>query len=88
VRHAKTDALDALEPLLQRLRSVEGLNEKTRGVFYRRSKAFLHFHEDPSGLHADVRLASDFERFRVQTSKERDALVRRIVAHLNEEAGR
>ena len=85
MRHAKTAALDELEPLLERLRAVEGLTEKTRGVFYRRSKAFLHFHEDPSGLHADVRLTSDFERFRVQTSKERNALMKRIVAHLNEE---
>jgi hypothetical protein len=49
--------------------------EKTRGVFYRESKAFLHFHEDASGMHADVRLGSDFERFRVETPEEREALV-------------
>jgi hypothetical protein len=81
VRHATSAALDELEPLLERLRAVDGLKEKSRGVFYRRSKAFLHFHEDPSGLHADVRFASDFERFRVQTSKEQDALLKRIAAH-------
>jgi hypothetical protein len=82
VRHATSAALDELEPFLERLRAVDGLNEKSRGVFYRRSKAFLHFHEDPSGLHADVRFASDFERVRVQTSKDQDALLKRIAAHL------
>lgn len=74
MRHAGQAALDALEPLLARLRALPGLTEKGRGVFYRRSRAFLHFHEDPTGLHADVRLAGDdFERFRVETEGEREA---------------
>ena len=82
MRHARPDALDELEPLLSQLRALPGLVEKTRGVFYRRSKAFLHFHEDPTGLHADVRLGDtgDFERVRVQTQRERDALLRRVRA--------
>ena len=82
VRHAGAQALDELEPFLGRLRAVPGLVEKTRGVFYVRSKAFLHFHEDPSGLHADVRLGSEFSRFRVETAEERDALLERIEAAL------
>jgi len=80
VRHARAEALDELEPFLERLRAVPGLVERTRGVFYLRSRAFLHFHEDPSGLHADVRLGTDFSRFRVETAEERDALLRRIRA--------
>ncbi len=80
MRHARAQALDELEPFLERLRAVPGLVEKMRGVFYLRSKAFLHFHEDRSGLHADVRLGSDFSRFRVQTDEERDALLERIQA--------
>jgi hypothetical protein len=67
-----------LEPFLERLRVLPGVVEKKRGIFYRRSKAFLHFHEDPTGLHADVRLGADFERFRVQTVAERDALIEHI----------
>ena len=66
MRHARSDALDQLEPFLEELRRVPGLVEKRRGVFYRRSSAFLHIHEDASGLHADVRVAGDFERFRVE----------------------
>jgi hypothetical protein len=75
VRHATCAALDELEPLLRELRRVPGLVEKKRGVFYRRSRAFLHFHEDVSGLHADVRLTDDFERYRVQTPDERERLL-------------
>lgn len=80
MRHATSEVLDELEPLLERLRSVPGLVEKRRGIFYRRSKAFLHFHEDPSGLHADVRFGEGFERVRAETDVEREALIARIRA--------
>jgi hypothetical protein len=70
VRHARAEALDDLEPMLVELRQLDGLTEKGRGTFYRGSRAFLHFHEDPSGHHMDVRLHDDFERFRVQTKAE------------------
>lgn len=82
MRHARSAALDDLEPLLSGLRRVDGLVERSRGVFYRRSKAFLHFHEDPTGLHADVRIAEDFERVRVETPAEREALLARITSAL------
>ena len=55
MRHARAEALDALEPLLERLRAFAALKERSRGVFYVKSQAFLHFHEDPAGLFADVR---------------------------------
>ncbi|MHB8467147.1 MAG: hypothetical protein ACYDH6_11615 [Acidimicrobiales bacterium] len=77
MKHAGTDALDKLEPLLRAVRSVDGigLREKSRGVFYRSSKAFLHFHEDPDGFFADVRIDEEFERFRVTSAAEQRALV-------------
>jgi hypothetical protein len=78
VRHAGSAALDELEPLLDQLRRVPGLIERTRGLFYRGSRAFLHFHEDVSGVYADVRLADEFERCRVQTPDEQRRLLARI----------
>jgi hypothetical protein len=78
VRHARPEALDRLESMLSRLRMTPGLTEKSRGVFYRKSKAFLHFHEDPTGLYADVRLGPEFTRFRVETDGEREALLAQI----------
>ena len=78
MRRAREEALDELEPFLERLRTVPGLVERKRGVFYVRSKAFLHFHEDASGMHADVRLGPEFTRVRAETAEERDALLARI----------
>lgn len=71
MKHAGPSTLDALEPLLRDLRALPGLIEKKRGVFYRKSQAFLHFHEDPDGLFADIRDGGDFARYRVSTAAER-----------------
>jgi hypothetical protein len=54
MRHARDADLDRLEDLLADLRALPGLVEKTRGVFYRKSRSFLHFHQDPKGLFADI----------------------------------
>lgn len=78
MKHATDAGLDRLEPLLADIRRFDGLVEKKRGVFYRKSKAFLHFHEDPSGDHCDVRGPADFERFRCETPQERAALLGRV----------
>ena len=75
MRHVTAAGLDVLDDVLSELRGVDGLKEKSRGVFYRGSRAFLHFHEDPSGLYADVRLEADFERMRVTTKAERKRLL-------------
>jgi hypothetical protein len=80
MKHAGPEALDTIEPLLRELRAVPFLVEMKRGVFYRGSRAFLHFHQDSSGLHADVRVGQDFDTYRVETKSERAtflALVRR-----------
>jgi hypothetical protein len=80
MKHAGSGALDDIEPLLVTLRGFAGLKEKTRGVFYLKSRAFLHFHEDPSGLHADIRPpgATEFERLRVADETTRAALIERV----------
>lgn len=54
MRHARDQDLDRIEDLLASLRALPGLTEKKRGVFYRKSRAFLHFHEDPKGMFADL----------------------------------
>ncbi len=65
--HADATAMDQPEPLLEALRALPGTQERKRGVFYRKSRAFLHFHEDPKGLFADLRdaVGDDFERIEV-----------------------
>lgn len=76
MKHASAAALDQLEGLLAELRALPGLVERSRGIFYRKGRAFLHFHEDPKGLFADVRDAEgrDFERIDVTEATGRAAL--------------
>jgi hypothetical protein len=79
MKHASPATLDGLEPLLAKIRALGGgLREKSRGIFYVKSRAFLHFHEDPKGLFADVRDASgrDFERIDVTGEAGRAQLLR------------
>jgi hypothetical protein len=79
MRHITAEELDRLEDLLVSLRELDGLREKKRGVFYRKSKAFLHFHEDPAGLFADVRLDGvTFDRYAVSSKKDQRELLARI----------
>ncbi len=85
MKHAGGPALDALEPLLARLRDMGRLQERRRGVFYLNSRPFLHFHEDPSGLYADIRDPDkrDFERLRADGDADRVAVVARVAATLS-----
>jgi hypothetical protein len=76
VKHAGPRALDTLEPLLTELRAIPGIRERKRGIFYRGTDAFLHFHEDAAGLFADLKRGSDFERMRVNTPREATRLLR------------
>lgn len=84
MKHAGDLALDQLDGLLAELRALPGLTEKKRGTFYRKSRAFLHFHEDPKGLFADVRDADgeDFQRIDVTAEPGRRQLVAIVHARL------
>jgi hypothetical protein len=81
MKHATPAALDQLGPLLARLRALPGLVERRPGIFYRQSRAFLHFHEDAAGLFADARLGGEeFERMPVSTPDQREAFWRAVSA--------
>lgn len=80
MKHASESTLEGLSAFLDRLRSIDGLVEKRPGVFYRRSNAFLHFHEDPSGIFVDIRLNIDdpFTRRPVTTRSQQSELITTI----------
>src|SRR6185436_16868888 len=79
MKHATSATLEQLEPLLVRIRGLDGLTERKPGTFYRRSAAFLHFHEDAAGLFADAKLNGvDFERMPVSTPQQREAFWRTV----------
>jgi hypothetical protein len=75
MKHAGEAALANLSGLLAQIRTREGLKEKKLGIFYRKSKSFLHFHEDPAGMFADLSIGQDFQRYPVNTSKEYKVLL-------------
>lgn len=78
MKHATKAALSKIEPLLQSIRQYASLKERTHGVFYFKGQAFLHFHEDPAGLFADLRIDSDFQRLPVNSQIEKKALLSKI----------
>lgn len=82
MRHAGPATFDQLEDLLDELREIPELKERKRGYFSRGSRAFLHFHEDPTGPYADVRLSDegDFIRLRVKTATDKKRLLGQVRA--------
>lgn len=77
MKHAGPQTLAALGPLLSEIRGQPGLVERTPGAFYRRSRAYLHFHEDAAGcVFADIKLdGAAFTRLRVTTAAEQRQLL-------------
>jgi len=83
MKHAGADALDRLEPILDEIRRLGGLKEKKRGAFYRGASGFLHFHEDPAGFFADLKVGGDFVRFPINSKPQTQTFLRRARAALN-----
>jgi len=88
MKHAGAATLERLEPLLRMLRAIEPLKERSHGVFYFKSKAFLHFHEDPAGLFADVRTRPDAEFDRLQIDDDRGQATLLEIVQAATDAGR
>lgn len=78
MKHAGPSTLARISPLLEELRARPALRERRPGVFYLISRDFLHFHDDPSGVFADVRLADEFVRLPVTSSSQQSDLLERI----------
>lgn len=75
MRHARPEDLGPVRELLADVRRIDGLTERSPGTFYRGSKAFLHFHADPAGLFADLKIDGEFVRSRVTTTREQRSLL-------------
>ena len=78
MKRAGAATLERIAPLLQELRAHPGLREGRPGHFYLRSREVLHFHDDPAGVFADLRLAGGFVRLCVTSREEQAELLGRI----------
>jgi hypothetical protein len=74
MKHAGAEALCELSDLLAAVRA-RGPREVRPGVFYRKGKAWLHFHEDKTGLFADLRVRGHWKRFCVSDARERASFI-------------
>jgi hypothetical protein len=76
MKHAGPKSLEVLSDLLNEIRKLPGPVERKTGIFYLRGKALLHFHEDPEGLFADLRMNGlEFTRFPVNSNAEKTYLL-------------
>ena len=71
MKHATAETLAQISSLLGRLRRLPNIVERRPGVFYVRGKAFLHFHEDPAGIFADIKVGDDWKRFAIKGAHSR-----------------
>jgi hypothetical protein len=78
MKHAGPATLARISRLLEDLRARPALQEMRPGVFTLGGRPFLHFHDDPTGVFADVRLAREFLRMAVTTPPEQADLLDRI----------
>ena len=80
MKHAGDKTLDLLESLLREVRKHSALRERRRGAFYRKAAGILHFHEDPAGLFADLKVNGEWRRFSIDTKAEQKALLEELAA--------
>ncbi len=79
MKHATLETLQGLDPVLRSVRKHAELTERKAGTFYLRGSAFLHFHEDPKGLFADLKLQpGEFTRFPVNGPREVESFLSEV----------
>jgi hypothetical protein len=72
MKHAGPAAIQTLAPLLVELRraAARGITERKPGSFYWKGMGLLHFHEDPAGFFADLKIDGAWRRFPVNHPRE------------------
>lgn len=80
MKRASKLTLERLQPWLDEVRrlGIDGLVEKANGAFYQRRSGILHFHEDADGVYADVKVAGEWTRVRIDGAQGK----RRVLALL------
>ena len=78
MKHASAEGLIPIAGLVEKLRREKRIKERKSGIFYWRGKAFLHFHEDPRGLFADLRGPDGWERYAVNDRRGEALLLAKV----------
>ena len=84
MKHATSETFARIPELLEAIAQyVPPLKEKKKGTFYYKSSAFLHFHDDPSGIFADLKVNKEWVRYDVTSKKDWPLLMSQIEQQLN-----
>ena len=78
----RKSTLETLAPLLRFLRGYDVLEETAGVKFLLNGQDFIHFHDAPDGLWADVKLAKGRIRLSVAKASEQGELMEKISATL------
>jgi hypothetical protein len=78
MRRAGAATLERIAPLLVALRSHPALREGRPGHFHLGAREVLHFHDDPAGVFADLRLAAGFVRLPATSPAEQAEVLGRL----------
>ena len=55
MRHAKIDELYKINSLIENIRKIDNIKEKTPGHFYYKNRNIIHFHIDNSVIYCDIK---------------------------------
>ncbi len=80
MKHANSQSLVFLAGLLGAIRQRNGPIEKKPGIFYRKGKAFIHFHEDQAGLFMVIRDGEEWLRLPAEEAAQCLREIDRILA--------
>jgi hypothetical protein len=83
MKHATPETLKQIGSLLGGLRKLPNAVECRPGVFYVKGKAFLHFHEDPAGIFADIKIGNDWKRFAIKAARSRSQFLKLATSTLS-----
>jgi hypothetical protein len=84
MKRADQTTLAKLTRVLNALRDEPSLTERKPGIFYLKTSAFAHFHDDAEGIFADIKLdLKEYTRLRVSTATEQNALIKLIKTALH-----
>lgn len=80
---ATKQTVESLAVLYEEVRGlgIEGLIVKANGAVYQKRNGILHFHEDASGVQADVKVDGEWQRISVATAAGRRKVVTLLRRH-------
>jgi hypothetical protein len=82
VGHTQAKDLKDLAKELSEVRALEGLTEKSPGIFYYKSIGFLHFHDKDGRRWADVKTSNGWQEIEIDfgaTKGDRAIFIKKVI---------